>query len=52
VSYLFFTLAIDNSTYYVAGHLLELSAYVIVLANLLVVLRFGRQKLKNGKKAR
>jgi len=53
VSYLFFIFAIDNATYYVVGHLLELSAYVLVLANLLVVLRFGRrQKLKNGKKAR
>ena len=52
VGYLFFTLALDNAVYYVIGHVLELLAYVIVLINLLIILRFGRQKLKNGKKTR
>jgi len=52
VAYLSFIFAMDDAPYYVLGHLLELSAYVLVLTNLLVILRLGKQKYKNGKKAR
>jgi hypothetical protein len=52
VGYLFFTLALDDAVYFVLGHVLELLAYVIVLINLLIILRLGKQKLKNGKKTR
>lgn len=47
-----FILATDKASYYVIGHMLELIAYVLVLVNLLIVLRVGKQKRKNGKKAR
>ena len=49
VGYLFFIFGIDNSTYFVLGHVLELSAYVLVLINLLVILRVGKQKILVGK---
>jgi len=52
VSNLSFIFATDEASYYVVGHILELTAYVLVLVNLLVIIRFGRQKLKNGKKTR
>jgi hypothetical protein len=50
VGYLFFIFAMDDSFYYVLGHILELAAYVMVLVNLLIISRFRGQKLKNGKK--
>lgn len=52
VSNLSFIFATDIDSYYVVGHLLELAAYVLVLTNLLVILRVGKQKHKNGKKTR
>jgi hypothetical protein len=52
IAYLQFIFAMDNSTYYVIGHILELIAYILVLVNLLFILRVGKQKQKrkNGKK--
>jgi len=47
-----FIFATDKALYYVVGHILELIAYLLVLVNLLVVLMVGKQKHKNGKKAR
>jgi hypothetical protein len=51
IGYLFFIFAIDSTAYYVLGHIFELSAYVLVLVNMLFILRLGKQKYKNGKKA-
>jgi uncharacterized protein involved in response to NO len=50
VGYLHFMFAMDNPMYYVVGHALELCAYVLVLINLLIILRVGKQRRKNGKK--
>ena len=51
VGYIQFLFATDNSIYYVIGHLLEFAAYILVLNNLLIILRVGKKKIKNGKKA-
>ncbi|MGV8141951.1 MAG: hypothetical protein ACP5NW_05920 [Candidatus Woesearchaeota archaeon] len=51
-SYLHFMFAMENPVCYVLGHVLELFAYLLVLANLLMILRVGKQGLKNGKKTR
>jgi len=50
ISYLQFIFATDSSTYYAIGHLMELVAYSLILVNLLLILRAGKQK--HGKKAR
>jgi hypothetical protein len=50
-SYVFFILGLSNPLYYVLAHILELSAYVLVLVNLLIILKLGKQKTKHGKKA-
>ncbi|MGV8172538.1 MAG: hypothetical protein ACP5OA_07655 [Candidatus Woesearchaeota archaeon] len=50
--YMHFIFATDNQTYYVMGHVFELIAYILVLINLTIILRAGKQKLKNGKKTR
>ncbi|MGV8086123.1 MAG: hypothetical protein ACP5N1_00695 [Candidatus Woesearchaeota archaeon] len=47
-----FILATNKASYYVIGHMLEFLAYILVLVNLLIVLRIGKQKRKNGKKTR
>jgi uncharacterized protein involved in response to NO len=55
-----FIFATDKASYYVVGHILELLAYTLVLANLLIILGKGKKlvdikktlKRKNGKKAR
>ncbi len=52
ISNMSFILATDKSLYYVIGHVLELIAYILVLVSLLMVLRMGKQKHKNGKKKR
>ena len=51
VGYLHFVFAIDNEIYFVMGHVFELIAYVLVLANLTVILKAGnKRRIKNGKK--
>jgi hypothetical protein len=52
ISNMSFILATDKASYYVIGHVLEFMAYILVLSNLLFILRIGKQKHKNGKKAR
>jgi len=53
VAYLFFIFAMDNNMlYYIIGHLLELTAYLLVFVTLWIILRLGKQKQKNGKKTR
>jgi len=52
VSNISFILATDKSLYYVIGHILELVAYILVLGSLLIILKVGKQKHKNGKKTR
>ena len=49
IAYLFFIFGINSTTYYVLGHILELSAYVLVLTNLLIILRKGKERNKTGK---
>ena len=52
IAYMCFMFATDDSFYYILGHLLELTAYITVLVNLIIILRIGKQKFKNGKKTR
>ncbi len=52
VAYLHFIFAMNNILYYIIGHILELLAYLIVFITLLIILRLGKQKQKNGKKTR
>jgi len=52
VGYLHFIFATDNMLYYIIGHVLELLAYLLVFVTLWIILRLGKQKQKNGKKAR
>jgi hypothetical protein len=56
VGYIHFIFATDNPNYYVVGHLLEFVAYILVLINLLIISKAGKetkglQRRKNGKKA-
>jgi len=51
IGYIHFIFATENSMYYVIGHFMELAAYILVLINLLIILRVGKHKHKNGKKA-
>jgi hypothetical protein len=48
-SYFQFIFATQNSIYYVIGHFMELAAYALILINLGIILRVGKQK--HGKKA-
>jgi len=54
IAYLFFIFAMDdNMLYYIIGHILELTAYLLVFVTLWIILKLGKQKQKkNGKKAR
>jgi len=38
-----FLFALDHGTYYVVGHVLELAAYLLILANLILVLRHDKK---------
>jgi len=51
VAYLFFIRAMDeNMPYYIIGHLLELTAYLLVFVTLWIILRLGKQKQKKWQK--
>ncbi len=52
VSYVHFMFGMENVLYYVMAHIFELIAYLLVLSNLVIILRAGKQRRKNGKKAR
>jgi hypothetical protein len=40
---LHYLLSVDHAIYYVIGHVLELFAYLCILANLIMVLRHGKK---------
>ena len=60
VAYVCFIFAMNNALYYFMGHILEMIAYIVILVNLLMILRFGNKEKKisekkiqkNGKKKR
>ena len=44
ISNIVFTQAVEHYTYYVAGHVVELVAYALVLISLVCVLKHGEKK--------
>ena len=43
VGTLFFMFSVNNSEYYVIGHMIEFVGYVLILVNLVMILKHGKK---------